>query len=344
MGVVTERGHGRGRPRMRPAASAVLAVLAAAVWLVGAAAPASGQGPGSAGAQLLTLTAGGRAGALAGAYTAMTGDVDGVFYNPAGAAWLDRGVGLGYEEYVEGVVFGSLAGGLSVGRIGVSAGLVYLDAGEIEEVVPDHALDGERGRRTGATVGAVEAAVRVAVAAALSERASAGVALGVVTSDLAGVQRRGLFLDAGAQYRIVGLAVGRLGSGDLTFGGVLRNVGPAMTAGEAGYAPLPLEGRLGMAYRHRLEAGLGALVSTDLVVGVEEETVGVAVGAEAGFLPAGDGLTAVLRAGTTLGGEEHLGRLRVGGGIGIRGVFFDYTLQRYEYFGAIHRVGLRWTP
>lgn len=325
------RRDGRWRKSGRQLAGRLGLCLPLALSPVAAAA----QGPGSAGAQTLTLTAGARAAALGGAYTAMTGDPDGVFYNPAAVARVDGGVALGYEEYVEEITLGSFSGGLDVGRLRVGAGLVYLSAGEVQEVVPDPLYGGERGRPTGATVGATEAAARLAAALPfLEDRASAGIAVGVVTSQLAGTERAVLFLDLGAQYHWHALSVG----------GALRNLDSGMRSRASGAMPLPLEARLGAAYRRELTAGFGALLTTDLVLALEEETAGVAVGVEAGLLPGRGAVTAVLRAGTIAGSGHHLGRVRIGGGVGIGALSLDYTVQSFEYFGAIHRFGIRWSP
>lgn len=323
-------GRDRCRTGTTPSALAVLA-FCTALSPAGAAA----QGAGSAGAEILRLTAGTRAAAFAGAYTAVVGDPDGVFYNPAAVGWLAAAAGLGYEAYVEDISVGSFSGAFAAGRLRLGGGIVFLDAGDIDEVVPDPMYGGERGRPTGETVSASEAAVRVAAALPLLEgRASAGAAVGIVASDLAGVERSALFLDLGAQYR----------AGDLSVGAALRHLGTGLASDEFGDAPLPLEARLGAAYRRDISGRYGAVASADVVLGLEEETLGVALGGEAGLLPRDGALTAVLRAGVTAGeGEGHLGRLRVGGGIGLMGLALDYTVQTFEYLGSVHRIGVRWT-
>lgn len=325
----------RRRLRRTTARLPVFLALASATAAALGPATAAAQGAGSAGAEILRLTAGTRAAAFAGAYTAVIGDPDGVFYNPAAAGWLDLAAAFGYEAYVEDVSIGSFSGAVAAGPLRIGGGIVFLDAGDIDEVVPDPLYGGERGRSTGETVSASEAAVRLSAALPLLDgRASAGAALGLVASDLAGVERSALFVDLGAQYR----------AGDLSLGAALRHLGAGLASDEYGEAPLPLEARLGAAYRRDISRRYGALASADIVLGVEEETFGVALGGEAGLLPRDGEITAVLRAGITLGeGEGHLGRARVGGGIGLRGLALDYTLQTFEYLGAIHRIGVRWT-
>ncbi|HUG40395.1 MAG TPA: hypothetical protein VMM12_07915 [Longimicrobiales bacterium] len=298
--------------------------------------PACAQGAGSAGAEILQMPAGARATALGGAYTAAFGDPDAVFYNPASVAWLRKAAGLGYQAYVQDVSVGSLSGALRAGPLGLGAGVLFLDAGSLEEIVPDPAYGGERGRGTGERVSATEAAARLAAARTLpGGRAAVGLSLGIVTSNLAGVSRDALFLDAGAQLR-----VGRR----LSLGGSLRNVGTALGSAEMGDAPLPAQARVGAAYDHRIGAAYGARAFADAVWGIQEQSAGLALGAEAGLLPPGGAVSAVLRAGVALGeGEGNLGRLRFGGGVSIGSVAVDYAVQAFEYLGTIHRVGIRWS-
>lgn len=321
---------GAGRA-IGPAFGLALALLATG------AAPVPGQGPGSAGAEILQIGAGARASALGGAYTAVADDPDAVFYNPAAVAALPRSASLAYQAYVEDVTLGSFSGALGAGRrFAFGAGLLFLDAGDIEEVVPDPTFGGERGRETGSTVGATEAAARLAGAFNFAQgRASAGVALGFLTSDLAGVARRAAFVDLGAQARV---------GQRLSVGASLRNLGTGMSSDEMGDTPLPSQARLGATYRRPIGAVYGAAAFADAVWGIEEETGGLALGVEGGLLPPDRSISAVLRLGATLGeGEGHLGRLRFGGGVAVRGIGLDYSVQVFEYLGAIHRVGLRWS-
>src|SRR5687768_1275473 len=66
------------RPRSGEARRSLLlpALVVLSAWTNGV----SAQGPGTTDAQVLTLTAGTRAAALAGAYTAIPDDPDGIFY------------------------------------------------------------------------------------------------------------------------------------------------------------------------------------------------------------------------------------------------------------------------
>lgn len=312
-----------------------LLLLALAGSFSGAPRAAAGQGAGSAGAELLVMGAGARAIALGGAYTAAIADPDAIFYNPASVAWLRHGAGLGYQAYVQDVTVGSLSGALDAGPVAIGGGILFLDAGTIDEVVPDPDYGGERGRGTGERVGATETAGRIAAALSLAGgRAAAGVALGVVTSDLAGVERTAVFVDLGAQLRLTGNAL---------LGASVRNLGTDLRHEELGGAPLPAQARLGATYALGIGPLYGAAAFADAIWNIEEQTAGLALGAEAGLVPAGGGFSAVLRAGVAAGeGGGNLGRLRFGGGISLGALAFDYAVQHFEYLGTIHRVGVRW--
>lgn len=318
---------GRG-PWVAPGLALALALAPAA--------PTVAQGAGSTGAELLLMSAGTRAAALGGAYTAAGGDPDAVFYNPASVVGLRQGAGFGYQAYVQDVSLGSLSGALEAGPLSLGAGVLYLDAGSIEEIVPDEAYGGERGRGTGERVGATEAAARLAAALPVADgRAAVGAAVGVVTSDLAGVGRTAAFLDLGARLRV----------GDrLDLGASLRNLGTDLAHEELGEADLPAQARLGATYRHAFGPLYGAAAFADGVWNIAEETAGAALGAEAGLLPEGGGVAAVLRAGVVVGeGGGQLGRLRFGGGVSLGALSLDYAIQHFRYLGTIHRFGVRWS-
>ncbi|MFW6080191.1 MAG: hypothetical protein ACODAE_11255, partial [Gemmatimonadota bacterium] len=118
---------------------------------------------------------------------------------------------------------------------------------------------------------------------------------------------------------------------------------------EHGGAPLPSEARIGVTARlagSRFAAGrdFGATVAADVVTRVAEGATGVVGGVEAGLMPRSgdDAFGAVLRAGYGLGADDALGAVRVGAGVSLGSLGVDYTFQDYDFFGAVHRFGLRW--
>lgn len=307
-------------------------VLSAGLLL---ASPAAAQdGAGTAGATVLQLAAGSRAPALSGAYAGVR-DVDALFYNPAGIGGLHGAALLSYERHVEDIGFVSGGGAFQVGRVVLGASLLVLDYGDIDEVIPDDNFGGETGRPTGNSVSASELAARFTGAFRVTDRLDVGAAIGWVSTDLAGATRGAPFLDAGAQYTL----------SRVTLGAALRNFGGSLTGSDLADAPLPKEIRGGAAVELGTTTGLGAQISADVVTRLEEGSTGVVVGGEFGLRPtARDAFGAVGRAGFDAGtGDGGLGALRLGGGLTFGGFALDYTWQRYEYFGTIHRFGVRWT-
>src|SRR5688572_23966022 len=135
----------RGRIRYGAAGSMNRWIACIAVFLAIIPSPVRAQGVGTTGAQVLQFVAGSRASAMAGAYTAADGDADALFYNPAGIVTMRMGGALSYETYVEQIALGSFGGVVRVGRFSVGLGGVYLNGGDVIEVVPDPAFGGNRG-------------------------------------------------------------------------------------------------------------------------------------------------------------------------------------------------------
>lgn len=307
-----------------------------ALLLLNALPLAAQDGAGTAGATVLQLMAGSRAPALSGAYAGIAGDADALFYNPAGAATLRAAGMLSYQRHVEDIGLISAAGAFRTGPVVLGASLVVLDYGSIDEIVPDDGFGGETGLPTGATVSASELAARFTAALPLAgDRMRLGVSAGVVSTDLAGTRRSAPFLDAGMQYSLP----------RLTLGASLRSLGGALAGRDMADAPLPSELRAGAALDLAPSAGgFGVLVSADFVAGLEEGSTGLLAGIEAGLRPTATAdYGAVMRAGWNAGiGSDGLGALQVGGGLNIGEVAVDYTWQRYDFFGTIHRFGVRW--
>lgn len=313
----------------------LFSALLVALPLLGRAAPARAQGPGTTAASVLQFQAGSRAAALSGAYTAASGDADVLFYNPAGAAGLDAAASLAYQRHVEDIAFGSAAGAYRLGRIVLGLGAAYFDAGEVRVIEPDPSFGGQRGRETGETAGARESAARLAVAVPVG-RLSLGAAAGFVSSDLAGVTRSAPIFDLGAQFALP----------RITLGAAIRNIGGSMTGGDAEDAALPTEARLGATFEVAGAERLGVLVGADLASDLRAGTTTFAAGVEAGLLPQPSRrLSAVARLGmdTEGRGEDGLGALRFGAGLTLDRLAVDYTFQELEFFGAVHRIGARWT-
>jgi hypothetical protein len=312
-------------------------VLAAACAIVLGAAPARAQdGAGSTGAAVLQLLAGGRAAAFSGAYSAATNDADVVFYNPAGIAGLLAGAGFSYQRQVLDIGLASASGAYGFGRFVLGAGAVFLDYGDVDEMVPDPVFGGQTGTATGNTVGASEIGARVVGAGSLMDgRLNIGAAVGIVSTDLAGASRSAPFVDAGVQYALP----------RITLAASVRNIGGAMSGGGLADAELPSEARLGAMFELASPNGFGAVLAADLVSELNAGTTGVVAGVEAGLLPGlASRVGAVGRVGWAANaGDEAQGALQLGAGLSLGPVAVDYAYQNYDLFGALHRFGVRWS-
>ena len=285
---------------------------------------------GSTGAQVLQFLPGSRAAALSGAYTAIGGDADALFYNPAGIANLQRAGSLAYERYVSDVAFGSLGAATRLSAFTVGVSVAFLDAGEIREVVPDDEYGGNTGIETGSTLSASETALRVMAGLPLGDgRLRAGASVGFVATAIADQSQGAPFIDVGAQYDI---------AERVTFGAALKNVG--MDLSGDGSDKLPSELRVGISSQASLGgAALGAV--GEVVARLGEGSITYVTGIEAG-LPATSArpFTILGRVGFDFESSQ-LGDMRWGGSVGFREINFDYTYQNLEFFGAVHRFGIR---
>ena len=310
---------------------AVTLLMAAAAHA--AARPAVAQGSGATGAQVLQFNAGARAAAFSGAYTAASGDADAIFYNPAGGA-LQAAVSVGYERYISDVSFATAAGAFRVGRLSIGVAGAFLDVGGIDEIVPDPDFGGNTGIPTGNRVSATEAAARLAVAMPLDAgRLRLGAAAGFVSTSLADASSSAPLFDIGAQYDFP----------FATIGVSLRNLGTALNGDGMPDADLPAEARLGAALDYQRADGLGGSIHTDLVARLHEGSAGLAFGLEGGILPTATGIGAVARIGYSAAeGDGGLGALHAGGSVSLGRFAVDYAYQSLEYFGSVHRIGIRW--
>jgi hypothetical protein len=310
-------------------------VLAGFILIVMMPGVARAQGAGSTGAQVLQFLAGGRASALSGAFTAISGDVDALFYNPAGAASLRLGAGLAYETYVEDISLASFAGALKLGPVSLGLSALFLDGGEVREVVPDPLFGGNTGMATERSVSATEGIARLSFAMPLNDRLRVGASAGFVFSSIAEVSRGTPSVDLGAQY-------------DLAFGSIgisLLNAGGSLSGDSVADADLPTEARVGAAVGLNRPDGLGVQITGDVVARLRESSAGFLIGAEAGYrATAQRALGAVARVGFSgADGDGALSSLRLGAGLTVKRVAVDYTYQNLDFYGAVHRFGVRWT-
>jgi hypothetical protein len=293
------------------------------------------QGAGAAGAQILQFSAGSRAGAFSGAYTASSSDADVLFYNPAGVAFLRLAGALSFETMVQDVTLSSLSGALRVGPVTVGVSGMFLDAGKITELVPDPSFGGATGIPTGGEATASEAVARVTVALPIHEHLRVGASGGVISSSLADRSSNTPVFDIGVQYDL----------SSFTVGAALRNAGGALTTSGLRDAEVPTEARLGAAVHLSRPDGLGVSLHSDLIARLQESTAGILLGAEAGYLPGTTrSLGAVARIGLSPAeGAGALGMLKLGAGLTLANIGIDYMYQSFDVLGSVHRFGVRWS-
>jgi len=299
-----------------------------AFGLLLAAAPLHAQSAGETGAQVLQFNAGARAAGLSGAYSAAR-DADALFYNPAGIALAKRGASLAYETFTVDVAFGSFAGFTRLGNARIGASIAYLDAGDVDEIVPDPNFGGATGTSTGNKVTATETAARLSIALPILDgRLRLGASVGMISSSIAELGENAPIADIGVQYDVA----------SLTISAAIRNLGGSL-AGD----PLPTELRVGALVPITSAGGLGVNVFADAVSRMRESSFGVAAGVEAGLIPRNpSALSAVARIGFDPEADQ-LSAIRFGAGVSIQSLALDYAYQNLDFIGGVHRFGVRWT-
>ncbi|MBN1424173.1 PorV/PorQ family protein [Candidatus Fermentibacteria bacterium] len=306
---------------------------------------------GGAGTQFLTVGGGARATSMGGAYTAIGGDLESVFWNPAGIASLE-GTATGFthtalyaDMAVEDV---AIATPFMDGVIGIS-GLAFL-SGTIEETT-EEMPDG-----TGDTFNANAMAVTLTYARMMTDKFAAGLSLRVIREALAEVSDTNWGFDLGGTY-VVGFSNLRLGFSVANFGPDVQFAGqgleqvwgdpggegtqtddvPAVLQAER--FSMPMTFRAGVAYDlFDGPAGCLTLCGEGLHPVDQSELLGL------GMQYAFNG-SYFLRAGyTTLNNMEW----SLGGGVNIptggNRLSVDYCYQNHEYLDPVHRLSVGFMP
>lgn len=208
------------------------AVLALSLLLFGQSADAGVRKSGLTGAAFLKIGVGARAVALGSSYTTVTGDVNQLFYNPAGIS-LDSGasqVTLFYNQWIADLSHSAVGFTKDMGDLGtLGIGLVTLGLGDIpsdRDAVPDFVLAaGTFEPNDTETSGAYDyrdMALGVSWSRSVSDRLDLGVTGKIITQSIDGEGATAFAADFGAIYKIgfnntrIGARINNLGS-DLTF-------------------------------------------------------------------------------------------------------------------------------
>ena len=190
-------------------------------------------------AAFLKIGVGARAVGMGGAFTAVSGDVNSLFWNPAGLASLKQSqLGAMDAALAANTNFNTLgyARPTKYGTFGASA--MYLDQGSLD------------GRNTSAQptggFNASDFAGSVAYANKVGKRLSLGANLKYIHSAIASDAGEDFALDAGALYDF-----GKLGPGTPSLGLVVQNLGPKMSMGGGAASYLPTTLAAGASYLYK---------------------------------------------------------------------------------------------
>lgn len=273
------------------------------------------------GAKFLKLGDGARPLALGGAYTAMPGDTDSLFYNPGAMAWLARPqLSFTHAEWLEDTSIDALSYGHPTvyGTFGVSA--MRLGGGDLE------GRDSNR-QKTGSFT-ADDIMALFSYSHSLSQYVGAGANIKYLRSRIDTVSATGVAMDAGAAARLPGVP--------LWVGGSVLNMGSGLRF-EDQVDRLPLTIAVGTVYQPIQPL----LVSLDFSHEPYDSRSDFHIGAEyslslfdfrIGYVQLLDGEKE-----TSLSAAEHLR-----GGLGIHWSRYraDYTLAPFGDLGLTQRFSL----
>lgn len=301
---------------------------------------------GGAGTQFLSVGGGARSIGMGGAVSALGGDIEAVYWNPAGIALLE-GTAVGFTHtmlYADmSLEDAAVAIPAMDGVIGVS-GLAFL-SGEIDETTE------EKPDGTGETFTANSMAVALSYGRMMTDKFAAGLSFRVIHESLAEVAATGWGFDLGGSYT-VGWNL-RLGFAVVNFGPDMELSGTALeqTWGDEEWSdtqdgdvpallqpepyPMPMTFRAGLAYDLPLGAAGAVTACLEGSHPVDQGEV-MAIGAQYAY--AG---RYFLRAGyNTVNNMEW----SVGGGARISAggtnLSVDYCYQQHEYLDGVHRVAV----
>lgn len=298
------------------------AALAAVCLLSCAPAVFAGDAAGTSAFQFLQLGVGARPSAMGEAFAGVAGDVNSVYWNPAGLAALDRReLSVTHAQWLEEITYSSLACGLPVNGGTVAAAFNVLNTGSIDKA-------DNTGQRLAENYSMAEVMGLLSYA-----RKSGALALGAnlkfISSRIEEETAQSLAADLGALYG--GIAVhGRR----LNLGLSVQNLGTRAQYVSEAYS-LPVTVRAGAA----LEAYKGLLLVSDLVY--REETVDIHAGAE--YTRAFGTVVVAARAGYKDDTVKELGSLSgltAGLGVGWTDFQLDYAWNSFTDLGATHRLSL----
>jgi tetratricopeptide (TPR) repeat protein len=261
---------------------------------------------------IFTTGAGSRADGMAGAFTAVPGDIATVHYNPAGLAYLKKQeMSLLYYPLYESSSFGSAAYGQAL-----------LDIGTVAASFSRFAVDGIEGYDVSgaktAVFGSEQYKAALSYAKKIAGGFSAGANLNIFYSSISKFNYAGVGADIGVLYEPFPF---------LRAGLMARNIITPVFSMESSLETLPRTYTLGLSAAYTA-AGFEFIADCDVSAG-ETEGFKYRAGIEAGW----SGM-ASLRAG--FNGTD----ITFGAGLSLFDAGFDYAYVSNQYFGRMDRFTL----
>ncbi len=297
----------------------VLTIALAA--LLGAGAPA--RAAGTSGASFLQVGWGARAAAMGEAFTAAADDVDAVYWNPAGLAYVKRlQETFGHNAWLDGVNNEHAAFALRHSQSTViGAGIGFLNVGDIERSNKYGYTEGYYGANDMALIGSY--------ARRLKPNLAVGGNFKIIRERIESDSAQAFALDAGGVYEM---------TPRLRLGATLRNLGTGLGYKTAP-APLPMALRAGAAFQFRP----GLLLTSDISLAFDD-SLSLHFGGEYLYPSKVKGVTLKLRAGFKTAAMSYLGAMSavsLGFGAETGAVEFGYALSPYGDLGMSHRLDLK---
>ncbi len=304
---------------------------------------------GTTAAPFLKIGVGARAVAMGHTFAAEASDLSALYWNPAGLARMPGAqVQLAFTDYLVDVQYNYAAFGTNLGTMGtVAVSLLALDSGEMKV----RTVDDPEG--TGEEFSVQNLALQLSYARALTDRFSIGATGKYVREQIWHSSASTFAFDLGLLYTLpyermtLGAAISNFGpkmkmdGRDILFsvdpdGGLGGNVEIVNAEYRMEESPLPLQFRLGLAFRAVETADHRVLVLTDAAHPYDNAEF-VNVGAEYRFRD-----LLALRAGyRNLFDSESEQNLTLGGGLGVRlsrsaRVQLDYAYAAFGRLGNTH--------
>ncbi|MCD4813916.1 PorV/PorQ family protein [bacterium] len=288
-----------------------------AVILIGTASAVQTSERGTTGADFLKIGLGAGAAGMGEAFTAVKGDVNAMFYNPAGLTGLEMNMlSATHLNWIAETQYEALAYARPVVGVGTLGTAIYfLHMPEIPS------LD-VNGNSTG-MLQAYDLGVQFSYARDISPFVhlaglSAGASLKIIHRKLADLSASGIALDLGTLYAM---------DEQLTFGLSFLNLG-YLSSFDAESEQLPMMIRGGVGYEMRL-AGRHAVLGTLDLVQALDNVIHANLGLEYSFADIVN-----LRVGYKLGYDTE--GLQAGAGVQWRTMAIDYAFKLMDIFGGTH--------